>query len=118
MCRALRVLCAAADGERLSELKRATVSSQWELVGGTTSARELAGQIDQWRADVAVIDAALGPGAIAAARAAARRVRVVSVGTLEGADAEADSVDGVRAAVLGLPQHGGPVGRAPTGPSG
>jgi hypothetical protein len=36
-------------------------------------------------------------------------VRVVSVGSLAGADEEAASLEEVRAAILGLPRPGGPV---------
>jgi AmiR/NasT family two-component response regulator len=109
VCRSLRVLCAAGTDQRLQELRRAAVGAHWELVGGALSVEALGEQVAEWRPDVVVVDAALGQEAAAVARRARRTVRVVSVGTLAGADAQADSVDGVRQAILGLPRPGGPV---------
>ncbi len=109
MCRALRVLCAARSPERLAELKGATVSSNWELVGGSTSADELAGQVAELTPDVVVVDGAMGNGAVAAARAAREGARIVSVGPTDGADEVVGSLEEIRTAVLGLPRPGGPV---------
>jgi AmiR/NasT family two-component response regulator len=108
MCRALRVLCAAAHADRLSELKRASVGAQWELVGGSASLDDLHRQVAEFEPDVVIIDAALGPLAVERTRAARRTVRIVAVGFLPGADAQTD-LGGVRAAILGLPPPGGPV---------
>jgi len=109
MCRALRVLCAAPDRARLDLLKRASVSAHWELVGGATSVGELEVQTAEWRPDVVVMEAALGGGAVRAVRATRPAARIVSVGPLAGADAQAGSLDGIRQAVMGVPRPGGPV---------
>jgi ABC-type hemin transport system substrate-binding protein len=109
MCRALTVLCAATDRPRLVEVKRASVAVEWELVGGATSLDELAAQVADLRPDVVVVDAALGPHAVARAREAKPGVRVVSIGSLPEADEVAASLDEVRAAILGLPRPGGPI---------
>ncbi|HEY3209330.1 MAG TPA: SGNH/GDSL hydrolase family protein [Actinomycetota bacterium] len=109
MCRALTVLCAASDRARLGELKRASVAVEWELAGGATSLEELAAQVADLRPDVVVIDAALGPQAVAKAKEAKPGIRVVSIGPLPQADEEAASLEEVRAAILGLPRPGGPV---------
>ena len=109
MCRAIRVLCAAADPQRLAELKRGAVSGSWELVGGATSVGNLAAQIEEWGPDVVALDAPLGPEAIVTIRGATKRVRIVSVGPLAGADATAASPAELRTAVLGLSGPGGPV---------
>ncbi len=101
MCRALKILCAAPTPERLAELKRATVTVHWELVGGATSVDELAAQIEEWTPDVVVLDKGFGPDAEARAREVKEAVRIVVV---EGVDA-----DSIREAILGLPQPGGPV---------
>jgi DNA-binding NarL/FixJ family response regulator len=119
VCRALRVLCAAPDPERLAELKRAAVSVSWELVGGATTVEQLRDQAERLQPDIVVIDARMGPGAVAAARQPERRARVVAVdGSLEGADAHA-ALSGVKEAILGVPPVGGPVrsaeGAAPAG---
>jgi DNA-binding NarL/FixJ family response regulator len=108
MCRAVKVLCAAADPERLSELKRSAVAAEWELVGGASSLDELVTQLEGRRPDVLVLDAGLGAESIVRARAALPSVRVVTIGPLAGAD-DVASLDEVRAAILGLPRPGGPV---------
>jgi hypothetical protein len=110
MCRALKVLCAAPTRDRLTELKRATVSTNWELVGGVSSLEGLEEQLTSWHPDVVVIDADLGEESIGAVRAVLERVRIVSVGSaMPGSDDAAASLEDIRAAVLGLPRPGGPV---------
>lgn len=109
MCRAMRVMCAAATRERLGELRRAAVATTWELVGGATSTEELVAQLDEWRPDVVVLDASLGPEAVERARHARPGVRIVSVGPVPGTDEVASSLDELRPAILGLPRPGGPV---------
>jgi hypothetical protein len=109
VCRALKLLCAAPGVERLSSLKRASVSAAWELVGGATSVEELGAQMAEWEPDVVVVDAALGPGSVDAVRAVRAHARIVSLGAVTGADEVAETLDAVRAAVLGLPSPGGPV---------
>ena len=110
MCRALKVLCAAPGPDALQALKGAAVSAAWELVGGAVTSAELVKQLDELVPDVVVVDAALDLG-IGAIRRAAPRARVVALGPLEGADGVADSPQGIRHAILGLPQVGGPVRR-------
>ena len=110
MCRALKVLCAASGRDRMVELKKATVSTNWELVGGASSLAELVEQVKSWRPDVVVIDELLGAEAIQAVRSARERVRIVTVGApVEDADENASSLEEIRAAVLGLPKPGGPI---------
>ncbi len=106
MCRALKILCVAPSVSRLTELKRATVTVHWELVGGATSVEEIAEQVVAWNPDVIVIDRALGSDAQLRARAAKETLRVVSV---EAAEPGGYSHDAVREAILGTPQPGGPV---------
>ncbi len=102
MCRSLKVLCAASTPERLAEMKRATVSAHWELVGGATSVGEVAAQIAEWNPDVVVLDQALLPDAEARARGAKEAVRIVVVeSVVEG--------NSIREAIVGLAQPGGPV---------
>jgi DNA-binding NarL/FixJ family response regulator len=109
MCRALKLLCAAAGRERLMELKRAAVGATWELVGGAASGPELAAYVAELGPDIVVLDAALGAEAVTAIRAGRATARIVSVGHLDGVDAVADSLEDVRQAVLGVPKRGGPV---------
>jgi hypothetical protein len=106
MCRALKVLCAASGAERLAELKRATVSVHWELVGGAASAEELAPQAELHRPDVIVVEAALGPASVASVLSVRPQVRVVALGPLEGSHAVASSLEDIGAAILGTPRAG------------
>jgi AmiR/NasT family two-component response regulator len=109
MCRSLRVLCAAADPERVEELRRAAVGAHWELVGGAASLKALEDQVAEWQPDVVVVDAALGEAALTVVRRIRPSIRIVALGTMSGADAEAAWHEDVRAAILGLPRPGGPV---------
>jgi DNA-binding NarL/FixJ family response regulator len=109
MCRSLRVLCAAAGLERLDELRRATVGTHWELVGGAASLEALEDQVAEWQPDVVVVDGGLGERAVEAVRRIRPSIRIVALGTISGADAEAASREDVRATILGLPRPGGPV---------
>jgi chemotaxis response regulator CheB len=109
MCRALKILCAAASPERLGELRRAAVSAHWELVGGAFSVNELVEQVELYAPDVIVVDGSLGPVAVDAVRGSHLSARVVSVGSLPGADATARSLEEVRDAIMGVPTPGGPV---------
>jgi hypothetical protein len=110
MCRALKVLCAAQDADRLIALKRAALSVHWELAGGATSVDELVNQVDGHAPDVVVVDAALGEDAAIKVRERRPTARIVSVGgPLEGADAFAQTGTSVKQAIVGLPPVGGPV---------
>jgi hypothetical protein len=73
------------------------------------SVEELGAQVAEWEPDIVVIDAALGPGAVDAVRAVRGHARIVSLGAVAGADVVAETLDEVRASVLGLPSPGGPV---------
>ncbi len=99
MCRALKVLCAAAGPERLQALKRAAVSADWELIRGASSIDELVRQAEETNPDVVVIHDSLGEDAGARVRGRVVAARIVTVGDL----------DSVREAILGAPPPGGPV---------
>ena len=101
MCRALKILCAAPTPERLAEIKRASVSVNWELVGGATSLDEMATHIEEWNPDVVVLDKGFGSEGEARVREVKEAVRIVVV---EAVDAES-----IQQTILGLPQPGGPV---------
>lgn len=109
MCRALRVLCAADDPDALARLKRAVVSSSWELVGGAVGIDQLVREASELGPDVVVIFGL--SGAARAVRPTAGRARVVVVGAEgpAGADATAPSLEEARSAILGIPRPGGPV---------
>jgi hypothetical protein len=108
-CRALKVLCAAADPSALAELKRAAVAVEWELVGGAASLAELRVQLEEWQPEVVVVHADLGQGAVRAVRELAPKARLVSIGPLGGVDDVARSLGETKAAILGIPRTGGSV---------
>jgi chemotaxis response regulator CheB len=119
MCRAIRILCAAAEPSRLGELKRATVSAHWELVGGATSPEQLSEQLAEWEPDVIVLEAELGADAVLLARRLRPTSRVLVVGgaePLEGCDEAVELLGDVRPAIMGVQRPGGPVGVRPAEP--
>ena len=54
MCRALKLLCVATDGESLAALKRAVVSAEWELTPGAEDEATALAQIDAERPHIMV----------------------------------------------------------------
>jgi hypothetical protein len=109
MCRALKVLCVAADPDALMTLKRAAVSSEWELAPGATDEAGAVGQLDAERPHVLV---AFGPFERMVALASERfpGMRIVTDRDTPGATVVATSLEEVRGLVKGLPAPGGPVG--------
>ncbi len=108
MCRALTVLCVAADDASLGDLKRAAVAAEWELAAGATNETDAVGQIDRERPHVLVV---FGPyeRLVALARKRFPGMRIVTDRDMVGADAVARSIGEVRGLVKGLPRPGGPV---------
>lgn len=108
MCRALKVLCVAPDPDALAALKRATVSSEWELAPGATDEAGAVGQIDAERPHVLVV---FGPfdRLVALARERFPGMRIVTDRDTPGAAAVAASVEEVRGLIEGLRSPGGPV---------
>jgi hypothetical protein len=109
MCRALKVLCVATDRESLLALKRATVSTEWELAPGATNEADAIGQIDAERPHALVI---FGPyeRLVALVRERFPGMRIVTDRDAPGATAVAASLEEVRGLVIELPAPGGPVG--------
>jgi hypothetical protein len=107
MCRALTVVCVAADQPSLLALKRATAATEWELAPGATTAQDALDQIESRRAHVLVV---WGPFAELVDRARERfpGLRIIAVGgdRNRAADASVASVEDVKAAVLGAPPRG------------
>jgi hypothetical protein len=108
MCRALRVLCVAGDREALAELKRATVSAEWELAPGAVDEKEALAQLERERPHVLVVFGDLAR-LVADARERYPSLRIVADRDLPGASATVGSAAEVRDAVKGLPRPGGPV---------
>ena len=109
MCRAVVVLCVAPDAAALAALKRATVSSEWELAPGATDEAGAVGQIDAERPHVLVVFGAF-ERLVALARERFPAMRIVTDRDAPGATVVATSLEEVRGLVKGLPAPGGPVG--------
>ena len=107
MCRALKVLCVAEDPAALAELKRATVSAEWELAPGATTEEEAIGQLHAERPHVLVVFGSF-PSLVERALEAYPFLRVVSDRAGAGAVA-VTSLEQVRAAVKPSDGPGGPV---------
>jgi hypothetical protein len=108
VCRALKVLCVASDGESLLALKQASVSAEWELAPGATNEADAIGQIDAERPHILV---AFGPYERLVALVAERfpGMRVIADRDTPGATVVATSLGEVRGLVKGSPRPGGPV---------
>jgi hypothetical protein len=107
VCRALKVLCVAEDPTALAELKRATVSAEWELAPGATTEEEAIRQLHAERPHVLVAFGSF-PGLVERALEAYPFLRVLSDRESPGAVAVA-SPDQVRAAVKPPDGPRGPV---------
>ena len=109
MCRALIVLCVAEDANALAELKKATVSAEWELAQGAFELRSALDQVDAERPHVLV---AFGDQAelVGLVRERFEAMRIVTDRDTPGATVVATSLDEVRGLVKDLPRPGGPVG--------
>ncbi len=108
MCRALKVLCVAPDAASLTELRRASVSADWELARGATGAEEGLARLEEEQPHVVVAFGELG-AFVERARAASPFLRIITDRDVPGASVVAASLEDVRAAVKGLPRPGGPV---------
>jgi hypothetical protein len=107
VCRALKVLCVADDRTALAELKRATVSAEWELAPGAITEDEAIGQLHAERPHVLVVFGSF-PSLVERALEAYPFLRVVSDRASPGAVTVA-SLEQVRAAVKPSDGPGGPV---------
>lgn len=108
MCRALKVLCVAADPEGLAAMRRAVVSADWELAPGAATEEEATRQLHEERPHVVV---AFGDFArfVASAREAFPALRIVTDRDVAGSSVVATTLEAAREAVLGRLGPGGPV---------
>ena len=104
MCRALKVLCVAPDAAALNELRRATVSAEWELAPGATSGEDALARLHEERPHVLVVFGPF-PGLVERALEAYPFLRVIADRDAPSATV-VGSVQEVRGAVKG---SGGPV---------
>ena len=102
MCTAVRIVVAAGERERRLELRRATVTAEWEVVGEADGPEAAYAEAVERRARFLVLDAS---AAGSRPEVLARRLRstspsafVVGVGAVAGVDATvaAGGLDGLR----------------------
>jgi DNA-binding response OmpR family regulator len=111
MCRALRVLCVAPDRDRLSAVKRAAVSADWELSPGATDERAALEQLEAERPHVVVVVDGLGvfDGFVRETRRRHPFLRIVADRQLPEASVVVTNLGDLRAAIEGLPRPAGPI---------
>jgi len=107
VCRALKVLCVAEDPASLAELRRATVSVEWELAPGATTEDEAIRQLHAERPHVLVVFGSF-PTLVERALEAYPSLRVISDRAIPGVLA-VGSLEQVRVAVKPSNGPGGPV---------
>ncbi len=101
------MLCVAEDASRLSELRAATVSAEWELVPGATTEADALRILHEERPHVLVVFGAF-ESLVERALEAYPHLRVVADRTIGGAVA-VGSMGDVRGAVTGRTGPAGPV---------
>ncbi len=106
MCRAVKVLCVATDGEELARLKGAAIAAEWELCPGATDVEAATEQLETERPHMLVT---FGPFEEFVASVADRYpgMRIISDRDAPGA-VVATSLDDVRDLLRSRP--GGPIG--------
>jgi hypothetical protein len=108
VCRALKVLCVARDPDSLEGLRRATVSSEWELVPGAVGEAEGLARLHEARPHVVVVAGPL-EAFVARALEAYPGLRIVTDREVAGATSVVSSPSEIRDAVLGRARPGGPL---------
>jgi hypothetical protein len=108
MCRALKVLCVAADPESLTALKKATVSADWELSAGAINETDALAMIDVDRPHALVAFGAFG-NLVALISERFPGMRIVVDRQTPGATDVAGSLEDVRGLLRGAPRPGGPI---------
>lgn len=108
MCRAVRVLCVAADEYALRALRFATTAAEWELTPGATDETDALGLIDAERPHALVAFGDYGR-LVALVRERFPAMRIVTDRAVPGTSAVASSPDDVRGLLQALGRPGGPI---------
>ena len=108
MCRAVRVLCVAADADELLALRQATTAAEWELTPGATNEADALGLIDSERPHTMVAFGGF-ERLVALARDRFPAMRIVTDRDTPGTNAVASSCDDVRELLRSLGRPGGPI---------
>jgi hypothetical protein len=112
VCRAVKVLCVAADDASLTTLRSATTAAEWELTPGATSEAVALGLIDAERPHAVV---AFGEFAnlVTLVRERFPAMRIVTDRDTPGANAVASTREDVREVLRTLSRPGGPILEGP-----
>ncbi len=108
MCRALKVLCVAPDGDRLAALKRAAVSAEWELAPGAADEASALEQLEAEHPHVVVVVGELD-GFVVEARRRYPFLRILTDRASADATAVIDDLGDVREAVKAVQRPAGPI---------
>ena len=108
MCRAVKVLCVAADDEALRALRLATMAAEWELTPGATNETDAFGLIDSERPHTMVVFGDF-EHLVSLVRDRFPAIRIVTDRDAPGASAVAPSRDDVREVLRSLARPGGPI---------
>jgi hypothetical protein len=108
MCRAVKVLCVAADDDALRALRQLTTAAEWELTSGATNETDALGLIDSERPHAVV---AFGDfeRLVSLVRDRFPAMRIVTDRDTPGTNAVAASREDVREVLRSLGQPGGPI---------
>ena len=108
MCRAVKVLCVAADPDELLALRHATTAAEWELTPGATDETGALGVIDAERPHAMVVFGSY-ESLVSLIRDRFPAMRIVTDRDAPGTSAVAPSRDDVREILRSLARPGGPV---------
>jgi hypothetical protein len=108
VCRAVKVLCVAADDDALRALRQLTTAAEWELTPGATNETDALGLIDAERPHAVV---AFGDFErfVSLVRDRFPAMRIVTDRDTPGTNAVAASREDVREVLRSLGHPGGPI---------
>jgi hypothetical protein len=108
VCRAVKVLCVAADDDALRTLRQLTTAAEWELTPGATNEADALGLIDAERPHAVV---AFGDfeRLVSLVRDRFPAMRIVTDRDTPGTNAVAASREDVREVLRSLGHPGGPI---------
>jgi hypothetical protein len=108
VCRAVKVLCVAADDDQLRALRRLTTTAEWELAPGATNETHALALIDSERPHAMVVFGDF-ERLVSLARDRFPAMRIVTDRDTPGANAVAASLEDVREVLRSLGHPGGPI---------